>query len=276
MTSKTASQDSSPLRRHYAKRSILFLDRICLVIGFLTVAFTLGNLLYGYYWLATITATASIITFAIRDLNQRGRHQLAARMTIVTMNSALFVAASMFGKRYLIQNLFFPSVALPILISSHLSIMWVTVGVTLPIAFYFLLEYTSYALLGTAAHATASFWRPGANATLCFAFCFLFAFEFYRITRQSEEHIQLEQSKLLAASKLSALGEMAGGIAHEINNPLSSILLLSAHIRTLASKPEIPGKHCSKPRRTSRPPSNASRVSSARSILSCATPNTIR
>ena len=45
-------------------------------------------------------------------------------------------------------------------------------------------------------------------------------------TRQLEESQQLilnQQQSLMAASKMSALGEMAGGVAHEINTPLAII-----------------------------------------------------
>lgn len=40
--------------------------------------------------------------------------------------------------------------------------------------------------------------------------------------RQSEE-LELERQKSIQASKLASLGEMAAGIAHEVNNPLSII-----------------------------------------------------
>ena len=41
--------------------------------------------------------------------------------------------------------------------------------------------------------------------------------------KQLEENLDLERAKSIQASKLSSLGEMAAGIAHEINNPLAII-----------------------------------------------------
>ncbi len=45
----------------------------------------------------------------------------------------------------------------------------------------------------------------------------------YEMAEEMAEELKRSQASLINASKLSSLGEMAGGIAHEINNPLSII-----------------------------------------------------
>lgn len=51
----------------------------------------------------------------------------------------------------------------------------------------------------------------------------------------TERLVREQQAKMVASSKLAALGEMAGGLAHEINNPLAIISGRSNQLR-LASK----------------------------------------
>lgn len=53
---------------------------------------------------------------------------------------------------------------------------------------------------------------------------------------QAEQILSQEREKHLAASKLAALGEMAGGIAHEINNPLAILKTLSGQIKELLAE----------------------------------------
>ena len=50
-----------------------------------------------------------------------------------------------------------------------------------------------------------------------------------QLKRQYSE-LQQTQQKLAQAAKLASIGELAGGMAHEINNPITSILALASHM----------------------------------------------
>ena len=82
---------------------------------------------------------------------------------------------------------------------------------------------TSYGIRRIAAHAKCVLTETGTVARLVGAN--------WDVTEARENEI-----KLLQASKMSSLGEMSSGIAHEINNPLSILLGKSHQIRKIASK----------------------------------------
>lgn len=56
--------------------------------------------------------------------------------------------------------------------------------------------------------------------------------------KDAEQMILEQQSKLVASSKLSALGELSAALTHEINNPLGVILGRAEMIQTMLSVPE--------------------------------------
>jgi C4-dicarboxylate-specific signal transduction histidine kinase len=56
-----------------------------------------------------------------------------------------------------------------------------------------------------------------------------------RIEERSRE-LNKAQTQLFQTSKLATLGEMAAGLAHEINQPLNGIVLIATHIRKLSER----------------------------------------
>lgn len=57
--------------------------------------------------------------------------------------------------------------------------------------------------------------------------------------RQVAELLTQHQTRMAGSARLSALGEMAGGIAHEINNPLAIINLRTHQLAMLAAKGKL-------------------------------------
>ncbi len=57
--------------------------------------------------------------------------------------------------------------------------------------------------------------------------------------KEIEEELKLERARFIQASKLASLGEMAGGIAHEINNPLAIIGAYSRQLTKLSEKSNV-------------------------------------
>lgn len=55
--------------------------------------------------------------------------------------------------------------------------------------------------------------------------------KFEKESNENLEKLEVEYRKQLQVQKMSSLGEMAGGIAHEINNPLSIILIRLFNLR---------------------------------------------
>lgn len=56
--------------------------------------------------------------------------------------------------------------------------------------------------------------------------------------REALEHLRATQEELVQHEKLSAMGQMLAGLAHELNNPLSGILGMAEHLRSELSLSE--------------------------------------
>lgn len=65
------------------------------------------------------------------------------------------------------------------------------------------------------------------------------SFQDITLKREADNLLQEQQLKLVGSAKMSALGEMAAGVAHEINNPLAIISGRSTQLRRVIEKQPI-------------------------------------
>ncbi len=61
---------------------------------------------------------------------------------------------------------------------------------------------------------------------------------------QKEHAIELERARSISAAKMASLGEMAGGIAHEINTPLAVIHTMAGQLAEMLQEPSIDLASC--------------------------------
>lgn len=74
--------------------------------------------------------------------------------------------------------------------------------------------------------------------SILFLFTFFIVFLFFFL--RSQDQLEEQRNQAIQASKLSSLGEMAGGIAHEINNPLTIISALATRTKKNLLDKKIP------------------------------------
>lgn len=64
--------------------------------------------------------------------------------------------------------------------------------------------------------------------------------------RRQAATILAQQASLVHSAKMASLGEMAGGMAHEINNPLAIIIAKTSRIQAMAQRGEISSEQLTK------------------------------
>src|SRR5262249_22070221 len=154
-------------------------------------------------------------------LNGRGHFRAARLLLVVFTNLLVLVTAGVLGERSGQQMLFFAFIAMPFLLFGPEEWPLLVACVALSAASYFTLllalfpraarpEYKVYSAMVTLAvlvGGMAYFLRTNARAE--------------RALRERERLLEQVRAQSMFAAKMAALGEMASGIAHEINNPLT-------------------------------------------------------
>jgi signal transduction histidine kinase len=200
-----------------------------------------------YFELILLLAFQIPIHLLLRRLSIKVNSRLKFVMLLL-QHLTFFTFANILGERALVQLLFLSAFLSQIIHLRPKRWMEWTAVLLAPLLWN-LLEWQDYNAFHLA--QTQPEWVITAIrlASLNSSFIFLYLiFDFLRLRHQELENemvaagmnlqqakstIELQQAALVQNSKMQALGEMAGGIAHEINNPLSIIV---AQLYTLKAR----------------------------------------
>ncbi len=193
----------------------------------------LAFLYFGHTGLAIFTFCFAFSELAWPLLNKAGHYTLARAGMLVSSNVLGFlVSIALPGTGY--NKGFYVMAGLPILLFDIRERWFVMLGFLLPLILYPVSEWIGESAPFAINLSPEMVGTIGPSITIIYVV--LIFLMFYFLAR--ENHIaetQLEEQRLrsFASAKFAALGEMASGITHEINNPLTAINLHTQNLRFL-------------------------------------------
>lgn len=194
---------------------------------------------FGYYKLSTFSFFFVATELSWPLLNHFKKYNLARLGLMISSNILGFlVSISLPATGY--NRGFFVMAGLPILLFGLQEKKSIILGLLLPLILYPISEWFQYvnplALELTLSTATFVRYTSGTIYVLLIFLMFLFL---SRENARSERILEEERARTFSSSKFAALGEMASGIGHEINNPMTVIELNTDHLKYLLSSPEF-------------------------------------
>lgn len=234
-----------------AKRVVLT-NRICLILGLLSVFFVFPWAAQGNLFMVSINLLLVLVYGGVIYLNQMGWYDIPKYLMIICVSTPIFVVTGMVGLKSHLHFSLIPVAGFSILLFDRKEKIKILFAIGYPLLLLTILLASRFDLfpnyMGTKLEML-----PVYDYFLNFGIIFSTMFCFYRAYIRAEdsyqvlyeEHIKAqklldeERARAMHASKMAALGEMAGGVAHEIDSPLFVIRTLSYKIQSSLPKGEI-------------------------------------
>ncbi len=182
--------------------------------------------LIGAPWPVVLIDVVSALLFAsCWYLNARG-HLTAARVLLMSASNVVILGGILhIGGAAEIRTMCFPLVVMPFLVFSVTERVPLAVFVVIPTLAYFTLGEIHVENPGLA-HQIDLIYSP----ILAFAMIIAATYVFGSIDRRADTNLLHARARAANSARLAALGEMSGGIAHEVRNPLAAINLAATQI----------------------------------------------
>jgi signal transduction histidine kinase len=182
--------------------------------------------LIGAPWPVVLIDFVSAMLFAsCWYLNARG-HLTAARVLLMSASNIVILGGILhIGGAAEIRTMCFPLVVMPFLVFSVTERIPLAVFVVIPTLAYFTLGEIHVENPGLS-HQIDLVYSP----ILAFAMIIAATYVFGSIDRRADRDLLHARARAANSARLAALGEMSGGIAHEVRNPLAAIHLAATQI----------------------------------------------
>jgi len=167
-------------------------------------------------------------------LEKRGYKNLSRYTFLMSCN--FFVYSTSLGLNHSVRTeyYFVPSMLIPLVVFDSNAKKNIFFGSLLPIFFWTLTQFAGSAFIPKEWIYIPQ--NPNIFITINFLGAYLIGGIFLLLFAKT---LNEQKLNLLSSAKMSSLGEMAGGIAHEINNPLGVILLKTTSIKINVQQSQI-------------------------------------
>ena len=243
-----SAQGSAGLSVGSAKR-VRLINQICIVLGLISVLFLVPWALQGNLFMVGNNALLVLVYASVIWLNRIGLYDIPKVLVIFFISTPIFMASGMLGKTSNLHFSLIPIAAFSMLLFDPKEKVKMLLAILYPMLLLTLLLVFDFKLFPNLIGKTLDF-IPAFEYVINIFMIVLMTFYLYQANTKGEDsykelyekHLEAqklldeERARAIYASKMAALGEMAGGIAHEIRSPLSLITSYSNLIQKGLSK----------------------------------------
>lgn len=225
-------------------RRIILVNQVGMTLGLIALCFAVIWMLQGNLYMTLGNFAMFPIHFITPWLNRWGFINLSRYSNLFWLPTFIFIFAGMVGKGSEIHTCFYTITAFSCLLFDPKEKLKLFLSVMYPVSLFAILIYSDFHLFPNMVGSTQSN-LAGLNYFINFLLISLSMFYLFRASEKVEsdykvlyeKHIEAQElldegrARAIYSMRMAALGEMAGGIAHEINSPLNVITILSEQLQ---------------------------------------------
>lgn len=229
-----------------SSKRVVLANRICLILALTSIFFTFPWAMQLNVFMVSINLLLAAVYGLVIWLNHKRLYDIPKFFIILCAATPVFIVSGMLGpaKSHLHFSLI-PIAGFSILLFDRKEKIKIIMAISYPMLLLSILIASNFELFPNLVGDQIEM-LPAYDYFLNFAIIFSTMFCFYQAYIKTEDKYQLlyedhlkaqkqldeERANAIYATKMVALGEMAGGIAHEINGPLFIIRSLSDKLCT--------------------------------------------